>query len=486
MLVSENHRADFVALSYCWGGPQTFATTTQTIETMQEGFKKSYLPQTLQDAVTVTSGLGLKYLWIDSLCIIQDSDEDKLNELPNMGTYYGNAYFTLIAATGKCTDGFLAQKETCKAHPQSASFRNMLVRPFLCINEREKLHSHFYFFRQETLYDLSKEPVSKRAWTFQERVLSPRVLMYGQRVLWQCNSVHMSNGGCDDWVEQPWNKGIRQMQSLLSRAKKLDDAIDTPDDLEHTIATSNELYEIWYAAVREFSRRSLSFEKDKLPAISALANKFQTISGDQYLAGLWQNDMLRGLLWSAYPTVTLVKPPRWRAPSWSWASVNNPIIYRRLPGPTGIALAEIISCSVTPAFATASYGEVENASLQINGPVMMPDRAFTKTIMKRDNQVTHDDMRAVMMDMAIFKEDDTNAGFVNWEAPEKHILLLLYATMRNGADWNDETGTATVAGLVLEEIEDGRYERIGCFTTMGLAGMKYLSEYAPRKTIDIV
>ncbi|KAM3084572.1 hypothetical protein ACMFMF_001926 [Clarireedia jacksonii] len=483
--VSESQKAHYVALSYCGGGPQTFATTTQTLKIMREGFKASSLPQTLQDAVKVTQNLGIDYLWIDSLCIIQDSDEDKFNELPNMGLYYGNAYFTLIAATAKCTDGFLSPKKACEKHANSTSFRNMLSRPFLC----GKGDTHFCLFREETPYDLSKEPVSKRAWTFQERVLSPRVLMYGQRVLWQCKSLYVSDGGCDDWTQQPWNIELRRIQSLLGGATTDADSNTSTDETLHShdaTAAASGIYDTWYPAVREFSRRSLSFEDDKLPAISALATKLQNISGDEYLAGLWRNDMLRGLLWSTYPTVTLVKPPTWRAPSWSWASVNNPIDYRRLPGPSAIALAEIVKCSITPKHPTAPHGEIKDTIMEISGLIMTPDKAFTKTIMKQDNRITHDNMTTVMMDMALFKEDEANAGFVKWEAPEKHILLLLYATMRNGSNWDDENGTATVADLVLGEIEEGKYERFGCFTTIGMQGMKYLTHHLSKKTVRLV
>jgi hypothetical protein len=297
-LVSESQHAHYVALSYCWGGPQTFATTTRTLTVMQEGFKVSSLPKTLQDAVKVTHTLGLEYLWVDSLFIVQDSEEDKLNELPNMASYYEKAYFTLVAGGAKCIDGFLAPKKACDKHKGVSSFRNMLARPFIC----RKGDTHVCLFREETPYDLSKEPISQRAWTFQERILSPRVLMYGQRVVWQCNSLQMSDGGCDDWAKDPWNTGHRKIQVALNQAvpdagEANSSAMGSLDTIDAT-ATSSKLYDVWYQVVHEFSRRSLTFPDDKLPAISALATKVQSINGDEYIAGLWRNDILRGLLWS--------------------------------------------------------------------------------------------------------------------------------------------------------------------------------------------
>jgi hypothetical protein len=151
-----------------------------------------------------------------------------------------------------------------------------------------------------------------------------------------------------------------------------------------------------------------------------------------------------------------------------------------------VTLAEVIKCSITPKNIAAPHGEIKDAILEISGLVMAPDGAFTKKIMKQDNRITHDGLSTVMMDLAQFNEDSVNVGFVNWESPENHILLLLYATMRDGADWNDENGVATLAGLVLGDIGDDKYERVGCFTTMRVQGMKYLTQNIPKKAIKLV
>ena len=483
-LVSGADQGHYVALSYCWGGPQFFSTTEQNLPAMETGFRISSLPQTIQDAVTVTRKLGFQYLWVDSICIIQDSEEDQLHELPKMASYYEKAYFTLIAGGSSCTQGFLHPRKACEKHSGASDFRNMLARPFLCA----KGHEHVLLFREETPYESSKEPVSKRAWTFQERILSPRVLMYGQRVTWQCQSFQASDGGCDDWIEDPWSRGQRGIYTELNKDRVLDASEGVLGDLYPLKGRSaDKLYDLWYQIVREYSRRSLTFQDDKFPAISALATKMQGKIGGKYLAGLWSKDLLRGLLWSTYPTVTLVKPQTWRAPSWSWASVNNPIIYRRLPGPSAVVLAEVLECTITPKHLAAPHGEIKDAALEISGMIMTPPSGdFTKQIMKQDNRITHDNMGKVMMELALFNEESSNAGFVNWEPPEKHVLLLLYASMRDGSDWEDEKGVATVAGLVLREVEENKYERVGCFTTMGLQGVKYLTQQLPKKTMHLI
>jgi len=88
-------RGHYVALSYCWGGPQTFATTASTLAEKIAGFNIDELPQTLKDAGQVTQNLGFQYLWIDSQCIIQDSPEDKGHEVSRMADIYKGAYVTV-------------------------------------------------------------------------------------------------------------------------------------------------------------------------------------------------------------------------------------------------------------------------------------------------------------------------------------------------------------------------------------------------------
>jgi hypothetical protein len=109
----------YISLSYCWGGPQEFALTTDTMRDKKARFNVSCLPNTLKDAISIAGKLGIKYVWIDSLCIIQDLAEDKQRELPRMAEYYKNSYLTICASTGRCTTPFLVSDGQCKNHPDS-------------------------------------------------------------------------------------------------------------------------------------------------------------------------------------------------------------------------------------------------------------------------------------------------------------------------------------------------------------------------------
>jgi hypothetical protein len=237
-LVLGVHELDsfYVTLSYCWGGPQEIALTEETIAEKQKGFKITSLPATLKDAITVTRELGIKYIWIDSLCIIQDSNADVLRELPRMAGYYANSYLTISASTSKCTSSFLSSNGECKNHPGSTIPKDLvplglLISPeFEVVSQQDggtdRIGTRFskdivdwVLVRKEHPYFLSWEPIYKRGWTFQERVLSPRNLLFGGRLVWQCHSTQDSFGGVTSWDDDASNVDHRMIARLFSNAQ---------------------------------------------------------------------------------------------------------------------------------------------------------------------------------------------------------------------------------------------------------------------------
>jgi hypothetical protein len=116
----------YAALSHCWGGPQQGQTTRATLKAWTGGIPISDLPQTILDAVIVTRKLGLHFLWVDSLCIIQDDPEDQGMEISRMSQIYRQAYVTIVAASAtNCNEGFL--------HVRSPSSASITVKlPYRC------------------------------------------------------------------------------------------------------------------------------------------------------------------------------------------------------------------------------------------------------------------------------------------------------------------------------------------------------------------
>ena len=114
----KGERSKYIALSYCWGGPQSLTTTSETLKSRLQGISPTALPQSILDAIKVTRKLGFRFLWVDSLCILQDSAEDTLEEISAMGTIYQNSAVTIAAASaGKVGDGFLHERAPIELLP---------------------------------------------------------------------------------------------------------------------------------------------------------------------------------------------------------------------------------------------------------------------------------------------------------------------------------------------------------------------------------
>jgi hypothetical protein len=358
-----NDDGSYAALSYCWGGPQPDQTVKSNVETYAKGIQTKHLPKTIQDAILVTWKLGIPYLWIDSLCIIQDDQKDKEIEITMMRAIYENAALTISAASAeRSTDGFLHTRlET--SHPvsdygrRSIDYYRFIKLPYACPDGRigcARLAEGYGFIKVD-------EPISSRAWTLQETMLSSRVLQYSWgHLVWRCRSSFKTAGGTLDWKTYKSNCGIL---SLLE-----DLPVETTDtfDLEPVtqkyypldedtylaikqdrkswplprrgLADLTKIQDEWLNIVEMYSRRSMTDSLDKFPALAGIAEKFKiAFNDDDYYAGLWADDLLVGLSWcraqfqgkSVRPYVPSFGSDHedWCAPTWSWASVVGPVSY---------------------------------------------------------------------------------------------------------------------------------------------------------------
>ena len=483
-LVTSEDEAAYATLSYCWGGPQSFATISSNVQENSAMFTRSSLPQTLQDAVQVTESLGLKYIWIDSLCIIQDSLTDKEEEIPKMSQYYSNSHVTICAAAAEtCNDGFFKPRGECKQHPDSGIPRDLLKLPFLCPDgELDTI-----YFREENPYISALEPINRRAWTLQELLLSPRVLIYGGRLLWQCHTVQHSDGGVEDWSMDNLGKEHRRVSSVILRSKASPDEKQGPDQdtnadgvVKPSARTPDELFGVWHHAIEEFSCRRLTFPEDKLPAVAGLAVSFQELLDDEYLAGLWRGNLARELLWSTWPNLQLLKPAKWRAPTWSWASVDNKVAFNRTPSTDARNLTRIVNCSVTPRSAASAFGEVAAGVLEIEAPVLSfeNEESINHTLLKEymfPGPVGYDvnwHRRILESNQASMRQVTSPGSNEDWVRPQKPLLLLMFEEPANedgdSEMAKDNARTMYCHGLVLEDKGSGEYERVANFTRFSI------------------
>ncbi|KAK4120559.1 HET-domain-containing protein, partial [Parathielavia appendiculata] len=273
----------YATLSHRWG-PSTAAcrtTTTNGLDRKNKGIKVSELCQTFQDAIMVALEMGMPYLWIDSLCIIQDDDKDWRVQSAFMDDIYMNSLLTIMAHSYAGEDGgsgFLA-----------SAFASEGADPVSIYNS----------------------PLSRRSWILQERLLSPRILHFFPSQLYY-ESRYFGIVRAEDHT--PAFRDPDQLREAILRPENQKPGA-TPLD--------------WFRVVERYSACELTQPWDKLVAISGIAKHVQQGSGGvRYLAGLWSDRAAKGLLWLRRGPV-LKRDPAWagRAPSWSWASVDGPVRY---------------------------------------------------------------------------------------------------------------------------------------------------------------
>jgi hypothetical protein len=319
-------------------------TTKATVSERLAGIPYNELPNTLQDAITVTHRLGLRYVWIDCLCIVQDDDQDKASEISRMPEIYKYSYITLSASSAAtCYDGFLQDRDL-KSKLQPFALR--------CRNECQG-EGHIILAAEYRPID-HPDPVNARAWTFQERLLSHRLLDFSTtQIRWRCQTSKKHHGGCH-----------LNFPDHYPGSNFINDAAMSSYDAEKWDG-------IWETLVSEYSQRSLSFEQDKLLAFSAIAQEMSKSRKDRYLAGLWEDDLPQNLLWK--PHLHPRRQSVYRAPSWSWASIDGTI---DLPSPDGTKplAVKVTECEVIPTFPDAWYGAVSSGYLVLEGSMQLVQR----------------------------------------------------------------------------------------------------------------
>ncbi|RYO96356.1 hypothetical protein DL765_011607 [Monosporascus sp. GIB2] len=303
----------YAALSYCWGGDQLVKSTRSSIEQWRVEISWKELPQTLKDAALVCMKMSINFLWVDALCILQDDQDDKAREIADMPNVYRNSIFTIAASrAGGVHEGFLADRN-------ATDFPGLVFTlAYQC--RGIALRGSITLIKTQT----EPEPLDRRGWALQERLLSPRTLEFSTRQLrFICQ--HNPRGKTDGWRLKPESNKSRQ--DVLGDMTLLQEGFGAIESSKHNTNGPEflEAMNNWYRLVEVYSRRQLTFGTDKLPAISGLAERYGRVFGDQYCAGIWRSTFARALYWKAVPPLR-PRPRKWQAPSWSWASIDGPVV----------------------------------------------------------------------------------------------------------------------------------------------------------------
>jgi hypothetical protein len=327
----------------------------------------STFPQSFRDAIIVTQRLHIQYLWIDALCILQDSVQDWQVESSKMSNIYLNSFLTIAAAnSADCHSGFLSQQP-----PTPPPCKLDFVSP---TGESGEVFV--------TFYDEPEEPLDSRGWCVQEILLGSRVLTYGTyQMFFECRQpCRISDTGtCITLPSKSIRSGSRFRLSETNKTEGVklgnpnSQKIRDIDGLRTLDEIKAALFVEWYAMIgfnwerSDYSARRLTMPSDKLPAVSGLAHQVQEMVGSSYHAGLWADSIAYGLQWQRRGL--LQKPERWRAPSWSWASLDGPVKYIpdfHLLYCSGFDFTEIVS---VPA-GQDLLGEVNSAHIILSGRVL--------------------------------------------------------------------------------------------------------------------
>ncbi|KAI8649334.1 HET domain-containing protein [Fusarium sp. Ph1] len=334
-LVPNHQHYRYAALSYCWGGDQEYKLTRARLAAYQASIRVASLPKSVQDAIQVAQSIeGISYIWIDSLCIIQDDDDDKGSQLAKMGDIYRGAMVTISAASaGSCYEGFLKSREC----PEKA--KPIAKIPFIS----GTWGKGEVYLVPHAGREADPDPINYRAWTLQEHVLSPRILYYSSlQPHWLCRSERKSDGG------------MRFPQVLESRRYG--------DEMGLFAFSGDGAHRTWVELLATYTRRNMTNPGDRYVAIEAIGQDVAKAMGTDYVAGLFANTWAIDLSWMAEQPQPC--PSQRAGPSWSWTSISGAINMVERERDTKDTI-EVVSFDVKWKIPGARSGEIQSASLKV-------------------------------------------------------------------------------------------------------------------------
>ena len=496
----------YTALSYKWGKSQLFQAKVDSMPLLTSGFHMDKLPDTLKDAVIVTQKLGLSHLWVDAVCIIQDSEVDKSTEMARMAAVYENAAVTIASSrTDGARESFLKERTKFKELFNHASEPELFAFHYRCQDEQPGsiVLMHKYVPKLG-------EPLDGRGWAFQERLLSPRMIDYrSEQTKWMCRASEGQPSFTDGWMD---NTAGYEDQGFLVQSR------ETIHRSPHELTSRNvrDARYQWYQVLALYTSRALGTKTDRLPAISAVAQRYSEILNSKYLAGLWESWLGEELLWKQGRNIPFsVRPETYQGPSWSWAGISwntdgtAPIEIKMLshserwatitsPDPfirkyskvaaqdaftTGGDAFQVVSFDVQPFSPNAIFGEVkQGACLTLRGH-LRPARLSTS--FSAATQFVH-----LSRALPESHQQQQQSSFSRWLShrlhgePDNFELLALdayqdcpkddylaHGKLRDFPYWSQmpvfllRTGQyyETHCGLILVQLDSGYYFRVGVF-----------------------
>ncbi|KAF2837210.1 HET-domain-containing protein [Patellaria atrata CBS 101060] len=329
----------YLTLSHCWGAPNNASslmkTTIGNYDCRRAGIQWEEIPQIFKDAMALTKSIGCRWIWIDSLCIVQDDVNDWKEESVKMAQIYSNSFLNIAATFSSSSSGDyfsplrFSDKIQGRNKPPPLKFINLdgetnFEKTGLSVRILgPHLVSHMPIVGHNSAIDnFDIAPLLQRAWVFQERLLAPRTLhLSASELVYECNSSVSCQCG--------------EIYHTLFRVKTgVYQHILTQENVKSQFAKFCQgkgydrkgIFDTWLQIVELYSSLSLTFVSDRAVALAGLASSISEHTKSEYFAGLWTADLPRSLLWATIPEIG-TRPERKRisstAPTWSWMSFYN-------------------------------------------------------------------------------------------------------------------------------------------------------------------
>jgi hypothetical protein len=370
---AEGERGIYIALSHCWGHVSTpFITTHSNIVQMKTGFLPTEAPATFQDAITTTRNLGIRYLWIDSLCILQDDSEDWQIESSRMGAVYRGSTVTLLAMDAKSdSEGFLRERLPTHSTLTLSSPAGQTANVYL----RAQGPVDYWAQRSSRIRALDT-----RGWCLQELYLPRRILQFfDTQMILHCQECRFDELD-DAYLGSTASGNASTLENIFrgrSVRRRRGPNLTTP-------------YRGWYRLVEDYTKRKLTKIEDRFPALSGLASMIAEHDDEKYCAGVWWVDIAFGMCWKKVSALS--KIGEYIAPSWSWASVNGPVEFIDAHDPylTQTPILQIDQVTFHDFYSSKrganDYGQIDFSWVSLEAPMASIDTFNTKEFQIRGSE----------------------------------------------------------------------------------------------------
>ncbi|KAK6850721.1 HET-domain-containing protein [Apiospora arundinis] len=425
-------------MSHCWGAHMPLRLLSSNIDDMQVSIPVARLSQSFKDAIQVLQWLGLDYIWIDSLCIVQDSPADWQKESATMADVYSNSHCN-IAATHAAdgTHGCFVERDARLVEPLKVGVNWTQTPAVYYVAQKDYWETH-----------VMDTPLNARAWVCQERYLAPRTLFFGgKQLFWECQCCSAS-----ETFSLGLPPGVERMVKSLE-PNKGGAAIRRRENVPH--APELDAFALWGEIVHQFSKGQLTFAEDKLVAVSGLASRMHKHIQSDYLAGLWRKHLPHQLLWVVYDGE---RHAVYTAPSWSWASMSGRLEYGDYINDRSIVL-EIQEAKTQLVNEASPFGKTKAGYIRAKGYIASAGVQLKRRFPDWDPSTLC--INDKLIGVAYFDEDQTNEEII-------HRALYYLPIQFNPAAEVHGIGRG-IEGLICEAASpdsETEFKRVGRFSVI--------------------